>query len=141
MVTTEGNRWNTPGIPTIYFAGDPGLALVEGGRHLRDTTEIEPKVVWAARVETDGMLDMTHPEAWATLELTDAYWFLDRDRCRLIATELREQDGVRGLIVPSAGSPDDLSRTNVVLYVDLLPRSLEDVVRQPRVIGRLERTS
>ena len=27
------NRWNTPGQPTLYLAGDEGVLIAEWGRH------------------------------------------------------------------------------------------------------------
>lgn len=38
MLTTEGNRWSSTGEPTIYLAGDLGVALVEFGRPVTEPT-------------------------------------------------------------------------------------------------------
>jgi RES domain-containing protein len=141
LISTDGNRWNGPGVPTVYLAGDIGLALVEGGRHLARSAEFESRAVWAAWVEAAGLVDLSRGDASRELGVADALWFLDRDRCRAVADRLRDVTGVGGLIVPSAGCPDDLTRTNVVLYVDRMTRPLGTIVRDPVVLGRLERVS
>jgi RES domain-containing protein len=137
LISTEGNRWNEPGTPTVYFAGDLGLALIEAGRHLPPGAEPEPRALWTGTVETDGIVDVRddpRPSGGAAEEL----WFLDVARARQVAQRLRAVQGLAGLIVPSAGSPDDLSRMNLVLYVDRLARPLQAIVREPRMIGRIE---
>jgi RES domain-containing protein len=138
MVSEEGNRWNDPGEPTVYLAGDLGLTLVEAGRHLAADAEVEPRAIWTARGETDGIVDLCDAELRHTLGLDDELWFLDRGRTRGVAARLRDLDGVAGLIVPSAGSPDDLERTNLVLYADRFTQPLEAILLEPRVVGRIE---
>lgn len=137
MISTEGHRWNAPGVPTVYLAGDIGLTLVEAGRHLRDGADIEPRVIWAAWVETGGLVDLRDPGIGSALGLADGLWFLDRGHTLPVAESLRDIDGVAGLIVPSAGSPDDLTRTNVVLYADRLTMPVEAIVREPRALGSI----
>jgi RES domain-containing protein len=138
LVSTEGNRWNAPGAPTVYLAGDLGLVLIEAGRHLAPGNVVEPRALWSARVETHGIVDLRQAHTWSDGDAADELWFLDHARARRMAARLRETDGVSGLMVPSAGSPDDLSRLNLVLFVDRLPGPLEATLREPRVIGRID---
>jgi len=138
LVSVDGNRWNEPGVPTVYFAGDLGLALIEAGRHLAPDDQAEPRALWSAKVETDGIVDIRGGPGTNDIDEAHRLWFLDSARTRQVAESMRTIDGMSGLLVPSAGSPDDLSRANLVLYVDRLARPLGSIVLDPRVIGRIE---
>jgi RES domain-containing protein len=137
VTSADGNRWNTPGEPTVYLAGDLGLALVEVGRHQPDGSAKDAAgLLWSVRVAAPRVIDLRHPEVRDALELRDRYWFLERGRCVDVARCLRDADVCAGIQTPSAGVPDGLDRWNLVLFPDRLSRPLAQVVTQPRKAGR-----
>lgn len=137
LVTSEGdNRWNEPGDAVVYFAGDLGVGLVEAGRHVQvggpDGVE---RTAWAVPLRMDALVDLRDPDVREALGLRDRYWFLDRQRCQRISGRLR-RSGNRGIVVPSAGFPDDPQRWNLVSF-DTHPDSLARLVHEARAVGRL----
>jgi RES domain-containing protein len=119
LVTRDRNRWSDAGEPTIYLAGDPGVAIAEFGRHWSDDSV--PAAMWTVRLRLDRAIDLRGPEVRQALGIpNDPTWMLDRDRCRSIARELRASGGCDGLIVPSAAFLDDDRRWNAVVFVDRL---------------------
>jgi RES domain-containing protein len=138
LVSTEPNRWNAHGVPTVYLAGDVGLALVEAGRHLAGLSGTAmTRAVWRADIRAPGIVDMRGTVHGGS-DTAQRLWILDRARCRRIASELRKDEAVLGLVVPSAGSLDDPSRWNLVLFVDRLAVRLEVIIREAAIVGRLE---
>jgi RES domain-containing protein len=119
MLTTEGNRWSAPGEPTIYLAGDPGVALAELGRHA--PADPEASRVWSVRVELDRVVDLRTDRDSARL--------FDRAHCRTLATRLRTADACEGILVPSVAMLDRPDRWNLVVFTDRLRRPLSNAVR------------
>jgi len=136
LVSTEANRWNVEGVPTVYLAGDVGLALVEGGRHLpAHPPGGSDRTIWSVLVQARGIVDL---RPWLSDGLVaERAWVFDRSRCHALADRLRSMEGVSGMLVPSAGSLDDVSRWNLVLYVDRIDRPLEQLIGEPQPIGRI----
>jgi RES domain-containing protein len=136
VTSAEGNRWNAPGEPAVYLAGDLGLALVEVGRHQPDgSAKDSAGLLWRVEVAAPRVLDLCHPDALAALELRERYWFLERERCAQVARWLREAHVCAGIKAPSAGVPDGLDRWNLVLFPDRLSRPLAQVVTAPERVG------
>jgi RES domain-containing protein len=138
LVSTEPNRWNDEEVAAVYLAGDIGLTLVEAGRHMADQPErTQTRVIWTVNVNVSGIVDLRSRAVRAELSLVEEHWFLDRARCRTVVAAVRESSGVSGLLVPSAGMPDDHSRWNLVLYPDRLTRPLPAIVVDPSPVGSL----
>jgi RES domain-containing protein len=119
LISTEGNRWSRPAQPTIYLAGDPSLALAELARHLPADESIPPAWVWTVEVRLDAVVD---------LQGDDSAWILDAERCRDVASDLRER-GADGLIVPSVAFLDRPDRWNLVIFAERigeLDRAISD---------------
>jgi RES domain-containing protein len=136
VTSADGNRWNAPGEPTVYLAGDLGLALVEVGRHQPDGSAKDTAgLLWRVEVTVPRVLDLRHPEALAALELRERYWFLERGRCAEVARSLREAHVCAAIQTPSAGVPDGPDRWNLVLFPDRLPRPLAQVITNPEKVG------
>jgi RES domain-containing protein len=136
VTSADGNRWNAPGEPAVYLAGDLGLALVEVGRHQPDGSPKDAAgLLWRVDVAAPRVLDLRHPSALAALGLHDRYWFLERERCTEVARWLREADACAGIQAPSAGVPDGLDRWNLVLFPDRLSRPLAQVIIDPEKVG------
>jgi RES domain-containing protein len=128
LPTSDANRWSGPGEPTIYLAGDPGVALAELGRHWE---EQEGNIaLWSADLSLAAAADLRDPRLRATLGLpSDPTWLLDAERCRMVAARLRSDGRHDGLIVPSVAFMDAGTRWNAVVFVECHPADLADVVR------------
>jgi RES domain-containing protein len=136
VTTAEGNRWNAPGEPAVYLAGDLGLALVEVGRHQPDGSAKDTAgLLWRVDVAAPRVLDLRHPAALAALELRERYWFLERERCAEVARWLRQAHACAGIRTPSAGVPDGPDRWNLVLFPDRLSKPLAQVITGPERVG------
>jgi RES domain-containing protein len=146
LVTAEkGNRWNAPGEPTAYLAGDPGVALIERGRHLATEGPVE-LLVWRLRVVLDGVLDLRSDDTRHALGLVEPCWVLDRERCRQLGSALRGTNWCRGMLVPSAGIPDAIDRWNLVVFVERLSRPLANSITDVQSwgvvsLGEVDRSS
>jgi hypothetical protein len=136
VTSAAGNRWNRVGDPTVYLAGDPGLALIEAGRHHSGSAKSAVTgVVWSFDVEAAEVLDLRRDEVQVSLGLEASYWFLGRTACRELACALRKGH-CSGVLTQSAGLPDVPQRWNLVLFVERLERPLHEIVRNPQRVGR-----
>ena len=136
VTTQDGNRWNDRGQPTVYLTGDPGLTLIEAGRHIGGSADggIDG-VVWALRVEVADILDLRRADVCKALGLDEPYWFLDRVGCQGLVGALRGTGACAGILTQSAGLPDVPDRWNLVLFADRLSRPLSDIVSRPERLG------
>lgn len=123
------NRWNVAGEPTLYIAGDVGLAIAEWGCHYEearvpglahDTVE---RTVYRLDLVIERVLDLRDPQLWAALSLADApFCFLDQGVARATAHFIRHTSSAQAIFVPSAAMLDKLDRWNLVLFLEKLPR-------------------
>jgi RES domain-containing protein len=122
------NRWNAKGEPTLYLAGDRGVAIAEFARHL--AADRPPAVfsgvvrrrLYRLRVRLDLVLDLRHRDVWDALSLHDApRCFLDRPFARATAQFLRVTSSVQAMRVPSMAFLDDLDRWNLIVFLEKLP--------------------
>jgi RES domain-containing protein len=135
LVTIDGNRWSASGEATLYLAGDVGTALAEVGRHWKPGSG--QICLWHVRLELAAAVDLRRPEVRSAVGVPDdPRWFLDRGRCRELASRVR-QGGFDGVIVPSVAFLDDLERWNAVVFADQASR-LAQQVRGPRPIASLD---
>jgi RES domain-containing protein len=142
LVSTDGesDRWNHPGQPTLYLALDPAVAVAEAGRHFDPPSEPEAFCQRLLRVDVDAtdFVDLRDEATLTELGVDGApFAFLDRERARDVAGELRRDGAARGLIVPSAAFLDDQSRGNLVLFMERAGR-VSDVVTAWTEIGRID---
>ncbi len=111
------NRWNDEGQQTIYLSGDPGLALIEIGRHPQDLKRASHLLRLDLRLPR--ALDLRRPPVRAELELPAGdWWILDHDRTRDVAERIRTSGACDGFLVPSAGALDGKERWNAVVFAD-----------------------
>jgi len=128
LPTTDANRWSRAGEPTIYLAGDPGVALAELGRHWDE--QLGAIAVWSCKLSLTAAADLRDPVVRETLDLpAGPTWILDGERCRTVASRLRSDGRHDGLIVPSVPFIDDPDRWNAVVFAECHPVDLADVVR------------
>jgi RES domain-containing protein len=121
------NRWNAAGQPTLYLAGDPGVALAEWARHLEidraaRSGGAQRRRLYRMKATVDALLDLRDVATAAALGIEGyPHCFLDRDLCRATATYLRTVTPAQALLVPSVAFLDDLARWVAVLFLDKLP--------------------
>lgn len=125
---STGNRWNEPGQPTLYLAGDEGVLITEWGRHfdidrsraLR--TASTDRAVYRLTLTIDRVLDLRDPETWSTLSLSDAPGcFMTIGIARATAQFVRTTTAAQAILVPSIGFLDHLDRWCLVLFLEKLP--------------------
>lgn len=141
----SGNRWNEPGQPTLYLAGDDGVLIAEWGRHFEvarsralqaASTE---RAVYRLTIAIDQMLDLRDPAACAALSLSDApTCFLSVEIARATATFVRRTTAAQALLAPSVCFLDQPDRWCLVLFLEKLP-SMEAVVTSVSRTGILRR--
>jgi len=121
------NRWNAVGQPTLYLAGDPGVALAEWARHLESDRAVrtggaQRRRLYRMQVQVDTLLDLGDATVAAALGIEGhPHCFLHRELCRATATYLRTVTPAQALLVPSVAFLDDLERWVAVLFLDKLP--------------------
>jgi RES domain-containing protein len=138
------NRWNRPGEPTFYLAGDHALLVAEFARHLRDDAGLEAQRVVQARriydiaIELARVVDLRDHRIHELLALRDApTCFLDREIARATAGFLRRATNAEAILVPSVAFLDDPTRWVLVLFLEKLTGGLESVVRAVERDGAL----
>lgn len=136
----EPERWSGPDEPTIYLAGDVGVALAELGRHtpgLPGSGEPEQRRrLIRVRVDLDRVLDLTRVETLDALRIDGAPWaFTDPERARAIARQVRASGDCEGMLVPSVAFLDQPERWNVVIFAERLEGPIESAVTEPTEVG------
>lgn len=139
---TRANRWNGEGEQTLYFGSDFGVLVAEFGRHFRELRFVDigehtrVRRLYAVDLVLDRVFDLRQPPATVHLGLSNApACFLDRSIAQSTASFLRNALGVQAVFVPSMALLDDPARWNLVLFVDQLSGSLDDVVSQVSELG------
>lgn len=125
------NRWNEPGHPTLYLAGDEGVLIAEWGRHfaVNRTPSLQQatieRAVYRLTLTIDYVLDLRSPEVWKLLSLADApVCFTGIEIARATAHFIRRTTAAQALLVPSIGFLDQLDRWCLVLFLEKLPDPL-----------------
>jgi RES domain-containing protein len=139
LISDKPNRWNAEGEPTIYVSGDPGLALVESGRHPSDLED--GLRMFDMQLDLPRTVDLRDGRVRGALSLPDdLQWILDQERTRELGRSLRRSGDYDALIVPSAGALDTPERYNVVVFADDRAR-IPELVAELRPAGELRLSS
>lgn len=138
------NRWNEPGEPTLYLAGDPGVLVAEWGRQLSlsftcdvagNTVERE---VYRLHLTLERVVDLRAPSVAAMAGLTDLESHIrDRSAARAAASRIRSTTPAQAILVPSIAFLDDLSRWNLVVFLDRVPRETKSWIQRVEMVGPL----
>lgn len=122
------NRWNEPGHPTLYLAGDEGVPIAEWGRHfaIDRTPALQratvARAVFALDLAIDRALDLRDPAVCAALSIGDApFAFTNVAVARATAHFVRATTGAQALVVPSMAVLDDPARWCLVVFLEKLP--------------------
>lgn len=122
------NRWNVPGQPTLYLAGDIGVAISEWGRQFPSSYPdgaIQPvqREMFRLHLRLDAVVDLRATAALRTLrDATGMDDFRDVNVARAVAISVRVQSRIQAMLVPSIAFLDDLTRWNLVVFLEKLPR-------------------
>lgn len=125
------NRWNTAFEPSLYLAGDPGVVIAEWGRNfgyrrsesVRDTS-VE-RSVFRLSLRLDAILDLRDPHVAATVGAADAPGcFTGRAIAQFTAALIRVTTSANAILVPGIAFLDDLTRGNLVVFLDTMPDAL-----------------
>lgn len=139
-----GNRWNAQGEPTLYLAGDEGVAVAEFARHLiedrrlKDGARLVERRVFRLVVDLAQTLDLREPALCQSLSLREApYCFLDKQVARSVAAFLRRTTPAQGLFVPSVAFLDDPGRFVLAVFLEKLPRDPAQFILRAETGGLL----
>jgi RES domain-containing protein len=128
-----GGRFNPPGVPALYLASDPELALRESTRSTdwAQFTPFAPRRVVCVRVRLAAVIDLSDPQTFEASGLNGddltASW---ADKSGPTASQLLGESallqGVEGILYPSALDP---IRANLMIFPDnLLGGSVLEIV-------------
>jgi RES domain-containing protein len=121
-------RWHWRGQPTLYLATDAGVAIAEFARHLaldRGGAVLPARrAVYQLGVRLQRTIDLRDPRVLALIGRDDApRCWLDERIARAVATFFRDAIRVEALLVPSVAHLDDMTRSNVVCFLENLPEN------------------
>ena len=138
------SRWNDPGQRTLYLAGDPGTTIAEWGRHFPTVFGSDPpprflqRDIYQLRIKLDAIMDVRHPQIAEYYGLLDApNCFLDRDKARYLSNRVRNETSAQGIMAPSVAFLDDMSRWNLVVFLEKLPADTSSWITEVKKIGPL----
>jgi RES domain-containing protein len=137
------NRWNIPGEPTPYVAGDIGVAIDEWARRLPATFPdqgIQPVVrdVYRLQIRLDAVLDLRTHEIAPILGLSGTPdVFRDVELARSTARVVRRSTHAQAMIVPSIAFLDDPTRWNLVIFLDKVPAEKDAWITRTERVGPL----
>jgi RES domain-containing protein len=138
------NRWNEAGEPTLYLAGDIGVAIPEFGRHfaIDRTADLGKKTiertVYRLGLTLDAVFDLRTAAVWSELSLSNApLCFLDIPIARATARFIRTTTRAQGIIVPSVAFLDSLERWCLVVFLEKLPADPHAFISSVQVEGPL----
>lgn len=140
------NRWNEPGSPTRYLAGDEGVLIAEWGRHF-EINRTEPlrqmtveRSIYRLELSIDFVLDGRDDEVCSALSIEDApSCFAEIEFARATASFVRRTTAAQALLVPSMGFLDDVQRWCLVVFLEKLPPDPRDFIAAAPPCGVLRR--
>jgi hypothetical protein len=117
------------GEPTLYVAGDRGVAVAEFARHVdRDRPPavlagILERRLFRLHLRLTAVFDLAQPTAWEALSLDGApQCFLNRDIARATARFIRATTPAQAMQVPSVAFLDDFTQWVLVVFLEKLDR-------------------
>jgi RES domain-containing protein len=140
------NRWNAPGEPTLYLAGDEGVLIAEWGRHFKTNRSARlqqmtvERSVYRLELSLDSVLDVRDAEVSRSLSAYDApSCFADVGFARATAHFVRRTTEAQALLAPSMGFLDQLERWCLVVFLEKLPADPRSFVSSVTPGGTLRR--
>lgn len=137
------NRWNRPGQSTLYLAGDVGVAIAEWGRQFPASypdaaATPNTRIMFRLRLRLDRVLDLRNERVAALLNVSAVpEFYQDVEQARLVATRARTTTSAQAMLVPSIAFPDDLTRWNLVVFLDKMPTDTSSWITRVERLGPL----
>jgi RES domain-containing protein len=137
------NRWNIPGEPTLYLAGDIGVAIAEWGRRFPASYPAAAKLpvvrdVFQLHLRLSSVLDLRSRESMSATGHHDAPdIFRDINIARAVARQMRTTTRAQAMLVPSIAFLDDLTRWNLVVFLEKVPTDQQAWITKVDRIGPL----
>jgi hypothetical protein len=139
------NRWYVAGEPTLYIAGDVGVAIAEYGRHFQEqrtpelTIGTHRRIVYRLEMRFEQLIDLRQSATWDAISLAGApTCSLHKRAARATAAYLRYTTPAQALLVPSVAFLDQLNRWCLVLFLEKLPADPHAFIMAVRVEGPLQ---
>ena len=138
------NRWNEPGHPTLYLAGDEGVLIAEWGRHfaIYRTPQLQSMTVeripYTLEVSIGFLLDLRDTDVCDSFSLTDApLCFANIAVARATAQLVRGTTEAQALLAPPMEFVDDLDRWCLVVFLEKLPSDPRSFISSVTRCGQL----
>ncbi len=138
------NRWNERGQPTLYLAGDRGVAVAEFSRHMAEGRKLHSGELLVERelfrlaVKLTRVLDLRLPAVQEAISLRGApHCLLERSLARATANYLRQSSTAQALLVPSMSFLDDPERFLLVLFLEKMPTESQQYILWARSEGSI----
>jgi hypothetical protein len=137
------NRWNLPGEPTLYLAGSKQVALGEYSRHYQEnrthklTTKIQSRSFWRLKVQLKRTIDLCNPNVYSTFPGAPGC-FKEIKSARTVASVFRNVFKIEAIFVPSMVFLDDLSKWCLILFLDNLPKDVNQYIPDAKKNGLFE---
>jgi hypothetical protein len=134
----EADRWSAPGTRTAYLARDPLVALAEYARHGPPFAAPEERRLVRLTLRPIRALDLRTEAVRSALGVgDDVRQYADRERARRLGLAIRSARICEGVVVPSMAFLDDLERSNVVIFCELVARGLDAILRDAAEVGTI----
>ena len=140
------NRWNSQGEPTLYLAGGKEVALGEYSRHYRENRiyelaqKTQRRSFWRLEVQLKRTIDLCNPDVYAAFP-GGLDGFKKIKLARTVASFYRNVFKIEAIFVPSMAFLDDLSQWCLVLFLENLPKNINQYILSKEKSGRFEITS
>jgi RES domain-containing protein len=125
LVSIGPGRWNRPGRPTLYLAGDPAVAISEFARHLEDDGRRATGRPEACRsllrieLSLPSVVDLREERVLEALGVDGApHCFLDDEVAREVAGRLADAATIGAVLTPPMAFLDQPERWNLVVFGD-----------------------
>jgi RES domain-containing protein len=122
-----GNRWNSPGEPTLYLASDGAVALAEFARHIKLSRPpgiasfIITRALFRLDIVLERVLDLRADDCLSALSLDGApHCFLDVRVAQATANFIRATTDAQAILAPSMALLDQPDRWVLVVFLEKL---------------------
>ena len=134
----DPDRWSAPGTRTAYLARDLLVALAEYARHGPPSAELEERRLVRLTLRPVRAIDLRSEAVRLALRVRDdVNGYVDRERARRLGLAIRSARICEAIVVPSMAFLDDLERSNVVVFCELVEGGLEAILRDATEVGRV----
>jgi RES domain-containing protein len=114
-------RWHYQWQPTLYLAGEQGIAITEWGRHFdEERAGVEPieRAIHSLELSLEVILDLRDPKVRIQLNSDQHGDLFDATKTRAIANLIRSTTLAQGIIVPPLGCLDKPEMWNLVVFLE-----------------------